>query len=246
MTSLPLTPPEYLSHLRELTGDFAAVLAKGDPVASVPCCGEWTLADLGTHLGNVHRWAATVVESGEAQRQNFETPPDADLPEWYAEGASILLDALARAEPGAPCWHFAGTPRIKAFWFRRQVHETAVHLVDAHRAADGTPVLPPRVAADGVDEVLTAMLPRVTRWYSAPPLPEPLTLRATDTGHEWTLHPADPPALGPATTTAATAAASAQDLLHLLWKRSALTDVTLATTGAAGVAEGFLTAPMTP
>ncbi len=238
MTTMPFPARDYLPVLRELTDAFAARLRTGDPAAKVPDCEGWTLADLATHLGNVHRWAATVVTTGEAQRQDFATGAGADLASWYAESAGLLLDALGAAAPEDRCWHFGGTEKTKAFWFRRQVHETAVHLADA----GSDPVLDPAVAADGVDEVLTVWLPRVTRWHSAPSLAAPLALRTTDTGDAWTLHPGEPPALGPATEPAATAEATAQDLLLHLWKRTATPPRLSGDTALAGE---FLRAPFT-
>ncbi|QKV74946.1 maleylpyruvate isomerase family mycothiol-dependent enzyme [Amycolatopsis sp. Hca4] len=237
MTTMPFPAREYLPVLRELTGAFAERLRTGDPAAKVPDCVGWTLAALGTHLGNVHRWAATVVTTGEARPQDFERQPDAELAPWYAESAGILLDALAEAVPEDRCWHFGGTGKTKAFWFRRQVHETAVHLADSGSGH----VLDPAVAADGVDEVLGAMLPRVTRWHAVPQLPGPVTLRATDTGDVWTVHPGEPPALGPAVPDGATVEAPARDLLLRLWKR---TGPDPRITGEA--AEALLAAPLTP
>ncbi|MGW5717460.1 maleylpyruvate isomerase family mycothiol-dependent enzyme [Amycolatopsis sp. NPDC003865] len=238
MTTMPFPAREYLPVLRELTDAFAARLRAGDQAAKVPDCAGWTLADLGTHLGNVHRWAATVVTTGEPQSQDFEQPPGADLASWYAESAQLLLDALEEAVPEDRCWHFGGTEKTKAFWFRRQVHETAVHLADS----GSDHVLDPAVAADGVDELLTAWLPRVTRWHPAPSLTAPLALRATDTGDVWTLHPGEPPALGPAAEPAATAEATARDLLLHLWKRTATPP---AVSGDTAIADQLLKAPFT-
>lgn len=238
MTTMPFPARDYLPVLRELTGGFTEVLRTADPAAPVPDCAGWTVDDLGTHLGNVHRWAAAVVTTGESQRQDFTRGPGADLASWYAESARLLLDALEQATPEDRCWHFGGTEKTKAFWFRRQVHETAVHLADAGSGH----VLDPAVAADGVDEVLTVWLPRVTRWHAAPSLAAPLALRATDTGDAWTLHPGEPPALGPAAEPAATAEATAQDLLLHLWKRTA-TPPRLS--GDTAIAGQFLQSPFT-
>ena len=238
MTTMPFPARDYLPVLRELTGAFAEALRVGDLSAPVPDCAGWTLADLGTHLGNVHRWAAAVVTTGEVQPQDFDSGAGAGLASWYAESAGLLLDALERATPEDRCWHFGGTEKTKAFWFRRQVHETAVHLADSGSGH----VLDPAVAADGVDEVLGAWLPRVTRWHTAPSLAAPLALRTTDTGDAWTLHPGEPPALGPAAEPAATAEATARDLLLHLWKRTATPPRLSGDTALAG---GFLQAPFT-
>lgn len=236
MTTMPFPARDYLPVLRELTAAFAEALRTGDLAAKVPDCGDWTLADLGTHLGNVHRWAAAVVTTGEVQPQNFASGADAGLASWYAESAALLLDALERATPEDRCWHFGGTEKTKAFWFRRQVHETAVHLADSGSGH----VLDPAVAADGVDEVLGTLLPRVTRWHPVPELPGPVSLHATDTGDVWTVHPGEPPALGPAAGSASVEA-PARDLLLRLWKR---TGPDPRTDGAAAAA--LLEAPLTP
>jgi uncharacterized protein (TIGR03083 family) len=233
---MPFPARDYLPVLRELTAAFAEALRTGDLAAKVPDCGDWTLADLGTHLGNVHRWAAAVVTTGEVQPQNFASGADAGLASWYAESAALLLDALERATPEDRCWHFGGTEKTKAFWFRRQVHETAVHLADSGSGH----VLDPAVAADGVDEVLGTLLPRVTRWHPVPELPGPVSLHATDTGDVWTVHPGEPPALGPAAGSASVEA-PARDLLLRLWKR---TGPDPRTDGAAAAA--LLEAPLTP
>ncbi|MEV6825421.1 maleylpyruvate isomerase family mycothiol-dependent enzyme [Amycolatopsis sp. NPDC051102] len=237
MTTMPFAPRAYLPVLEELTGAFAGALRTADPAAVVPDCAGWTVADLATHLGNVHRWAATVVRTGEVRPQNFAAEAGDDLASWYAESAQLLLGELQAAEPGDPCWHFGGTGKTKAFWYRRQVHETAIHLADL----GGDHGLDPAVAADGVDEVFTAMLPRVTRWHAVPQLPGPVTLRATDTGDVWTVHPGEPPALGAATAGAASVEAPARDLLLRLWKRTGLDPRV-----SGDAAKALLAAPLTP
>ncbi|MFE3170710.1 maleylpyruvate isomerase family mycothiol-dependent enzyme [Amycolatopsis sp. NPDC059090] len=241
MTVLPLPPREYLPHLRSLTGAFAAE-ASGDLGNPVPYCGDWTKRDLVTHLGNVHRWAAGIVRTGELSDQDFDVSPSGDLAPWYAESAAELLDALEAADPADSCWVFGAAEKAKGFWFRRQVHETAVHLVDLFGARGRAAQLDPLIAADGVLEVLGTMLPRVARWKHKVPLAAPIALHATDTGHSWTVVPGEPPELGEGEAVA-TVAAPARDLLLLLWNR---TDAQPEIAGDEGVAKEFLAARMTP
>lgn len=51
---------------------------------------------------------------------------------------------------------------------RHQVHEAAIHAVDAQQAAGITEVLPALVAADGVAEFLTVELPTNGAWPHDP------------------------------------------------------------------------------
>lgn len=241
MTALPLPPRDYLPRLRSLTEAFAAE-AEGDLDNPVPYCGDWIKRDLVAHLGNVHRWAAGIVRTGELSKQEFDVTPSGDLAPWYAESAAELLDALDAADPADACWVFGAAEKTKAFWFRRQVHETAVHLVDLFGARGATTRLDPLIAADGVFEVLGTMLPRVARWKHEVPLAAPITLRTTDTGHSWTVVPGEPPELGEGEAVA-TVAAPAQDLLVSLWKR---TDAQPEIDGDEAVAKEFLAARMTP
>lgn len=250
--SAPASQPRgYLRLLTDLTGEFESLLRAADPAAPVRSCGDWSLADLGEHLGEVHRWAAAVVRTGELCRERFAPEPDTLLPDWYLAGAAQLLAVLRSADPDAPCWHFAAGEKVAAFWFRRQVLETLVHLHDAQTAARWPPTMDPSAAADGVDEVLTALLPRIRRWHEPPELPAPLLLRAGDTGHSWLLRPgrdgeAPHAERGGPARGATTVTATAEELLLLLWKRRSTVDSGLAVEGDPGVAETFLAAPLTP
>lgn len=245
-TGLPLAPHDYLPYLAQEMTEFEDLLRTGDLDAPVVACGDWRLRELGVHLGDVHRWATRIVVTGEVCREEFAPDPGVALHEWYAESAAALLAALRAADPVAPCWHFAAGQRVTAFWFRRQAQETTVHRVDAQRAVGAEDQLDPLVAADGVDEVLTAMLPKVRRWHEPPPLSAPLLLHATDTGHSWLIEPDDLPRarLVDAGSAAATVQTSAANLLLALWKRQALRQAWI--TGDATVATSFLSAPLTP
>ncbi|MFD5097058.1 maleylpyruvate isomerase family mycothiol-dependent enzyme [Amycolatopsis thailandensis] len=247
-----MTPDEHLERLRELTTGFAQVARTGDHAAPVPCCGDWLLRDLVVHLGNVHRWATEIARTGEPAPQDFAVEPGADLAAWYAECADGLVETMRAASPEDGAWNFTAAPKTKAFWFRRQVHETAVHLLDAHRAAGTGYTLDPFVAADGADEVLIGMLPKVKRWHTPPVVTVPLLLKTSDTGHAWLITPPGENGVpgsrqaDPAEAAGAVVEGPAEGLDLLLWQRVGLDESGLKITGGVAAAETFLAGPFTP
>src|SRR5688572_25679850 len=55
---------ERLDHLVLLAADvdaFVAAIASGPASAEIGGCPGWTLVDLGTHLGVIHRWARAAI-----------------------------------------------------------------------------------------------------------------------------------------------------------------------------------------
>lgn len=194
MASTLLQIDEHVAALRGEGPPFAAAVERAGPDAAVPTCPEWTVRDLARHLGGVHRWATEVVTAPRTEPWNPELeevvgtwPDDADLVGWFIEGHAALADALAGADPDLACFTFLRAPSPLAMWARRQAHETAVHRVDAERAAGLDGPFDPRLAADGVDELLTGFLPRRgTRLRSDPP--RSLRVRTVDVAGDWLLH----------------------------------------------------------
>jgi len=118
------------------------------------------------------------------------------------------------------CWAFLPAPSPRAFWARRQAHETAIHRTDAELAAGSAPTFDGAFAADGLDELLFGFFARPRGRLVADPAVR-LGLRATDTGDAWTI------TIGPDARTTVRAAAeadcivsgTASDLYLLLWNR---------------------------
>lgn len=173
------------------------VIEIGRP-APVPTCPGWTSADLLAHQGMVHRWARGQLvqpRPDRAEREAFETAPTApaDLPDWYRAGLAALLATLAVSDdntPGRPFLADAGSPN--RFWCRRQAHETTIHSVDAlsarlGRLPDSSEVgLDPKLAADGIDELLCGFLPRErSRLRSERPFT--LLVQPTDVTQSWSV-----------------------------------------------------------
>ncbi|WP_350280926.1 maleylpyruvate isomerase N-terminal domain-containing protein [Kribbella sp. HUAS MG21] len=251
--------PDLIDHLTEFeraAADFAAALERVDPAAEVPACPGWTVADLALHLGTGQRWAASILLSGTAQKEPDVLRTTISWADWYAGTTAALLAAIRAVDPDEPCWNFAPVDQRAGFWTRRRLHETAIHLVDLLQAGaaageepgTGLAVVPPAVAADGVDEVFEVFLPRMLARGFAPAVTRQLGVRATDTGHEWTLTPVpqgDRPhvergkAVGEAVLSG-----TAADLDLCLWKRLPTTALTVE--GDPAVANDFLAGRATP
>lgn len=190
-----LTPEEHLGALREAAVAFAGCLDRTEPTTPVPTCPEWTVLDLVAHQGMVHRWAAALVRGerpDDATVAAFEAEGRAsgDLAGWLQQGALEVAGAVTQAPADlvAPVFlHDAPAPR--AFWARRQCHETTIHAVDALSASLGRPPradetwIDPVVALDGVDELLGGFLSRPRSRLRCEE--EALLVVAPDDASEW-------------------------------------------------------------
>lgn len=187
-----LTFDEYGEALGAAATVMRAQVGTADPAAPVPTCPGWSLRDLVVHQGVVYAWAGSLIRgedmaaanaaAGEAERDGQSA---LDLPGWFDDRAVDILNILSACPPDGPAFFFLrDAPDKRLAWCRRQAHETAIHAVDAMAAKwGGVPPLDrlwlrPRVAADGIDELLCGFLPRRS---SAVRADEPLTVRVTCT-----------------------------------------------------------------
>jgi uncharacterized protein (TIGR03083 family) len=171
---------------------FAEAVRSADLGARVRACPGWSVRDLVVHLGNTHAWAATIVETGRSAPDPDDEPATRTargVAAWYLAKAEDLCRALQDAPPDRPCWNFASGDGVAAFWPRRQLHETTIHLVDLEEAADAATDVSAEVAADGVDEVLTVMMLRMHRRGRHAALSAPVQVLSLDTGHRWVVRP---------------------------------------------------------
>ncbi|MBR8640144.1 maleylpyruvate isomerase family mycothiol-dependent enzyme [Streptomyces tuirus] len=207
---------------------LAAAAGEAGTDAKVPTCPSWQVRDLLRHTGAVHRWAASYVAEGHAERRPLSEPTDidgAELVAWYRDSHRHLVDTLAGAAPDVECWAFLPAPSPLAFWARRQAHETAVHRFDAESARGGEPsAVTPEFATDGIDELLRGFHAR-SRSRVRTAEPRVLHVRTDDTGAVWTVRLSPEP---PVTTRGASGEAEcelagpAQQLYFALWNRVAL------------------------
>lgn len=228
--------PGLLDELAREGALLTASVERGDPDAAVPSCPEWTLRELVHHTGGVHRWTTRVVsersdgpidESLEAVAGGW--PDDRDLAAWFRAGHTLLVDALRAAPADLECWTFLRAPSPLAFWARRQAHETAIHRVDAELATFGLSDIPAAFAADGIDELLTAFVPRRSTRLT-PDSTTTVAVRPTDVDLAWIV------TAGPEGATTERGAgdadlvlrAPAADLYVLLWNRGGLDGIDVA------------------
>jgi uncharacterized protein (TIGR03083 family) len=184
------------AHIEAIATHARALGAAADTAgldAAVPTCPGWVVRDVVGHLGGVHRWAASVVAEQRTEPpgpgDELAAPPgDNAILEWFGSGAEQLVDVLRSADDSLECWSFLPTPFPRAFWARRQAHETAVHHADVEAATGGAPELDARFAVDGIDELLLGFFSRRGGKLLADPAVT-LGVRAEDAGVDdaWTV-----------------------------------------------------------
>jgi uncharacterized protein (TIGR03083 family) len=218
-------PPGHLRTLDEATARFASLAREATGDEPVPACEPWRVRDLVEHVGTMHRWAASIVLSGQrlAEPQPLVAGDPAD---WYAGTAAALLAALRAVDPGEPVPNFSRIDETAAFWPRRQLHEVTVHVVDLLQALGRDEpqwAVPAELAADGVDEVLQVFFPRMTARGSRPDVRSRVRLVADDLDRSWVVAPAEgdgpPVLLHPTAEVDAMVSGSACDLYLALWHR---------------------------
>lgn len=240
-----------MDHLFELGSGmarFAELAGRASGDEQVPSCPGWATQDLVQHLGTIHRWAASIVLSG--QRTELPKPIYSDdLVEWYAGTAAALLAALQAVNADEPVPNFSRVDERAAFFHRRQMHEVSVHVVDAAQALgldESEWPIAPAVAADGIEEVLRTFFPRMTVRGKQPDVRSRIRLTATDTGQSWLMGPATsqgmPPVLLHSSYDAdTTVEGTAADLYLGLWHRVPAERLTFGNDDGRALFDGFTT-----
>jgi uncharacterized protein (TIGR03083 family) len=231
-----MLPERYLAeianHLRAL--ETLARQPEGVLSSSVPACPGWTLDALLGHLGSIERWAAAVVQAGKYVEE--QAPPAVNAAAWFLEGAPDFLATMNSLDPAAPCWNFGPPPRTAGFWLRRQAHEHAIHLVDAHQASGlPDPDFAEDFMLDGVDEALAMFAPRQVRLQRMADPGRAVTFHVPE-GSAWTIGTGD---------VAASVTAAPLEMYLGLWGRSSLSD-TAVLDGDTDLALRVIRGPLTP
>ena len=253
-----LTFDGYLTHLRDESARFRAVLADCDPEARVPGCPDWTAADLLWHLAGVQHFWATIIGNRPTGPEELEEPDrpatyDALLAA-YDDYSAALVGELEKADPAEPAWTWS-TEQTVGFTFRRQAHEALIHRLDAEQAAGQVTPLDPELAADGVEEALAVMFGGKPPWGSFAGLPHFVRVDLTDRGESvwvqlgmfsgtdpdsdttYTDEPDIDVVADPGTEPDAVVAGTAAGLDAWLWRRG--DDADISVTGDRGIYDRF-------
>lgn len=141
--------------LQRHTAGFAEAINGAAPDLPVPTCPEWPLRVLVGHIGQAHRWAASIVRSGPSPVPDpFDADPGDPVSwsDWLRAGARDLAAAVHGAGD-RPVWTFFGS-RPATFWLRRMLHDTIVHHADAAGATGEPFEVAPEFASDTITEWL--------------------------------------------------------------------------------------------
>ncbi len=164
--------------------DLPDANALGTPV---PTCGDWTLADLVWHLGEVQDfWSFVIAErpTSPALYVQPDRPADPLLAQLLRRACDDLVVSLGTTAWDQPAWSWSDNQSV-GFTFRRQSHEALIHYVDGALAV-GAPLIAidPGLAADGVDEMINVMFEPVADAASFES-EVVVALRSSDTDDSW-------------------------------------------------------------
>lgn len=235
----------HLKAFQEQADAFRRAVLQAGPDAVVSTCPGWDIRQLTGHLARAYARAraSLQVEPGGTRPEVPAAPGDFEAAlSWWDELRGELLTELSTMDPDRAVWAIftGGTP---AGWARRIAHETAIHRLDAELALGqaGDLVFDPELAADGIDEMLTKLLPLgdwTTREHDGTVL-----YHAADAGRAWlvTYRSGEPPVTGAPSDagleTDATVAGTADALYRRVWGRPSSALVT-GDTALAEVAAG--------
>jgi uncharacterized protein (TIGR03083 family) len=148
-----------LHQLRADSSRVQELITDGNLRKPVTTCPDWDFQGLVTHLARVYNFAGTIVlERMEGPPVPGSLPPQPEgmpLREYFIDRVERLMAALEEVPADERVWNFSPEPDVASFWWRRQMHETIIHRIDAELAA-GVEVT--GVASDLASDTLSEVL----------------------------------------------------------------------------------------
>lgn len=180
----------WLSAMRADGSALRSAAGEVDPAVPVPSRPQWTMRDLLHHLGSTYRWVNAHATRGVTAQPDpplssyLEEEPAEDIAAWWDVQFAIIITTLDALDADAPAWNWAPQAKRAGFWHRRTAHETAIHRWDAQFATINAEPIEPKLAADGISEVLDTWLPAGRR-KGPTDVGGVIRLSATDLDHDW-------------------------------------------------------------
>jgi len=213
----------YLEHARR-DGERIAEVAGGHLDQLVPSCPGNTVGSLLLHTANTCMFWTDAMIQNRMPDFDWSIFPT-DVLEAHTFMHKRFLDEIAKRNPDAPTWTWAGEgPTL--FWYRRAAQELAVHRWDFENAIGKPSDIEPELAMDGIDELLMSFGP-ATGMAEYPGASE----RFAGNGETFKLEPTDGGAvitftarpdhfeLTDAAEADVTASGTGSDLLLFMWGR---------------------------
>jgi uncharacterized protein (TIGR03083 family) len=204
---------------------FSRLARTVDHAASIAHLPDWTARHVIAHVVGDYRWASGVLETGRAPRGGFGLARSRGqrLCDVFDTEAARHLGLLATADPSQRCWNFAdGDAGTYAWWPPHQLYETVLHRWDLETPTGRHDPIPAALAVDAIDEMFRVYTAR----YARQRLDAPVLLVCRDQPAAWRISPAargrvtiERASHDDATGSAPDLAASAADLLLLMWHR---------------------------
>jgi uncharacterized protein (TIGR03083 family) len=186
---------DFLAAIRSESDLFYSTADNADPTLSVPSCPAWTIEDIVWHLGEVHWFWGTDIETRATDPESIDTakPPRPtgyqELIAWGRSQADRMISLLEQNDDMTTVWTWSPPHQTVGFVRRHQVQEAAVHRWDIQNAAKQSSPDPvdAEVASDSIDELLAVSLP----WSinDKKPLPGRVHIHCLDTEGEWSIQP---------------------------------------------------------
>ena len=169
---------------------LADLLESNDPGVPVATCGDRNVADLVWRLMEVRVFWGHIIGERPCGPDSYAQPTrlqDSELAAGLRASSDRLVELLMSADPAEEAWSWSDDHTV-GFSIRRQIHESLVHAIDGILAVGrALPEVPPRLAADGIDEMIRVMITGTPGWAGFEPGSTSIGLRASDTGDRWLL-----------------------------------------------------------
>lgn len=236
-------PPERILAVLRADGDRLVELSRRDLTLDVPTCPGWTVKDLVEHVAEVYQHKIKCTELL-ANPEPWPMPvPPGNPVDWLADSLDEMIAMFVDKGVDAPSKTWWEPDQTVGFWYRRMLHETAIHRADSEAAVGELTPVAEDVALDGIDEALMIIFGgdwsdvAAEEWEGVSPeagAGKTIDIRAAHVAWRVALHPdridvtrashGDMPdnsgAPGPAAD--ASISGSASDLMLWLWGRNAI------------------------